>query len=260
MLRPPLFVLFMMFAAIGLAQAGHAEELHPLMTTVLIVVAAWFVSAGALNDLADELIDRVNFPGVGRRPLASGEATRQEVLLLGAAAGFVSLAAGFAVNWRVGTVVAAALALSAAYSLPPLRVSARGGLASFLLPACYVAFPFLVGVFSVQPSLSRDQMILLAGLWMCFIGRILLKDFRDVQGDAQFGKRTFLLRHGRRTTCAVSAICWTAGSASLLLLIPWDSRLFRRSPCLLGVPCSGYGSWLGNRPATRSGRSSPPSR
>lgn len=28
-----------------------------------------------------------------------------------------------------------------------------------------------------------------------------------------FGKRTFLVRHGRRPTCAVSALCWTAGVA-----------------------------------------------
>ena len=38
--------------------------------------------------------------------------------------------------------------------------------------------------------------MLLAGLYVGFIGRILLKDFRDVRGDALFGKRTFLVRHG----------------------------------------------------------------
>ena len=239
MLRPPLFVLLMLFAAIGLAQAGRAEELHPLFTVVLVVIAGWFVNATVVNDLADELIDRVNFPAVGRRPLASGEATRRELLLLGMAAGFLCLAVGWAVNWRVGTVVITGLALSAAYSLPPFRISARGGLASILLPAGYVAFPFLVGVFSVQPSLSREQLILLAGLWVSFIGRILLKDFRDVEGDAMFGKRTFLLRRGRRVTCMVSAACWTAGSATLLLLIPVASPVIAAFALFLG--CALYG-------------------
>jgi 4-hydroxybenzoate polyprenyltransferase len=224
-LRPPLFALFLLFAAIGLAQAGHAEQIHPLFTVVALVVAGWFINAGAVNDLADELIDRVNFPGVGKRPLSSGQATRRQMLALALLSGAVSAGVAFAVNWRVGLVVLGALALSAAYSSPPIRISARGGLASFLLPAGYVAFPYLVGLFTVQESISAEQLVLLAGLWVAFIGRILLKDFRDVEGDAMFGKRTFLLRHGRRATCLVSAACWVAGAASLLLLVPPDSPL-----------------------------------
>jgi hypothetical protein len=58
-------------------------------------------------------------------------------------------------------------------------------------------------------------MMLLGGLYIGFIGRILLKDFRDVRGDALFGKRTFLVRYGRRRTCAVSAVCWIAGTLTL---------------------------------------------
>ncbi len=223
MLRLPLLVLLLLFAAIGLAQAGRADTIYPLYTVVVVVVAGWFINAGAVNDLADELIDRVNFPGVGARPLSSGRASRRQMVALAVVSGAVSLAVAFAVNQRVGLVVVAALALSAAYSLPPIRISARGGLASFLLPAGYVAFPYLVGLFSVQTSLSTEQLLLLGGLWVSFIGRILLKDFRDVEGDAMFGKRTFLLRHGRRATCLLSAACWVTGASSLLLLVPLSS-------------------------------------
>ena len=239
MLRPPLFVLFLLFAAIGLAQAGHAEQFHPLFTGVALVIAAWFVNAGAVNDLADELVDRVNFPSVGPRPLPSGQATRRQMLTLALVSGAVSAGVGFAVNWRVGAVVVAALALSAAYSLPPLRISARGGLASFLLPAGYVAFPYLVALLTVQRSISGEQLILLAGLWVSFIGRILLKDFRDVEGDAQFGKRTFLLRHGRAATCALSALCWVAGAASLLLIVPATAPVLPAFAVFVG--CALYG-------------------
>jgi 1,4-dihydroxy-2-naphthoate octaprenyltransferase len=42
-----------------------------------------------------------------------------------------------------------------------------------------------------------------------------LKDFRDVRGDALFGKRTFLVRHGRRATCALSAVFLVVGVAVL---------------------------------------------
>jgi hypothetical protein len=57
------------------------------------------------------------------------------------------------------------------------------------------------------------------GLYLGFIGRILLKDFRDVRGDALFGKRTFLVRHGRRATCSVSAAAFVAGTVGMLVAI-----------------------------------------
>ena len=122
-------------------------------------------------------------------------------------------------------VVAVGLALNVAYSVRPLRICDRGAVASLLLPAGYVALPYLVGVLSVRPSLTGRDLVLLGGLYVTFIGRILLKDFRDVRGDALFGKRTFLLRHGRDRTCQASAACWVAGSVTLVLLFPWRSAL-----------------------------------
>ena len=80
--------------------------------------------------------------------------------------------------------------------------------------------PFLVGVTSAHTNVSLNDALLLAGLYVGFIGRILLKDFRDVRGDALFGKRTFLVRRGRRTTCIVSAILWTAGGALVVATTP----------------------------------------
>lgn len=70
---------------------------------------------------------------------------------------------------------------------------------------------------------TRIRLVLLlarpavGALYLGFIGRILLKDFRDVRGDALFGKRTFLVRHGRRATCAVSAGCLVTGNCAVVL-------------------------------------------
>ena len=225
MVRPPVAVVLMLFAALGMAQAGEGNTLHPLFTTVLVVVAGWFVNATVLNDVADESIDRVNLQNARGRPLVSGHATRRQLLVLGTAAGVVALVTAFAVDWRVGAIAVIGLALSAAYSLPPIRLCQRGAVASLLLPLGYVALPFLVGALSVRPRITGPQLVLLVGLYITFIGRILLKDFRDVRGDAQFGKLTFLLRHGRSATCRASAACWTVGTASLLLLVPARSLL-----------------------------------
>lgn len=225
MLRPPVALVLLMSAALGMAPSGRAEGLHPLFTTVAVIVSCWFIHATVLNDLGDEAIDRVNLVNARGRPLVSGATTRARLLALGCGTGLVALVVAWAVNWRVGIVVTVGLGLNAAYSLRPVRLSDRGVVASLLLPLGYVALPFLVGVFSVEPDLHRVDVILLVGLYVTFIGRIVLKDFRDIRGDERFGKRTFLVRYGRTATCVFSAACWVAGSATLLALVPLRSLL-----------------------------------
>ena len=225
MIRPPVALVLLLFAAIGLAIGGEADALHPLFTTVLFIVGGWFIHATVLNDLADEPIDRINLANARGRPLVTGHATRRQLLVLGLAAGASALVAAWFVNWRVATVVAGGLALNAAYSLRPLRLSERGLMAVVLLPLGYVVLPFLVGIFTVQASLSRNDLVILAGLYLTFMGRIVLKDFRDERGDKLFGKRTFLIRHGRESTCMFSAACWIAGCGALIAIVPVRSVL-----------------------------------
>ncbi|MDP9242097.1 MAG: UbiA family prenyltransferase [Actinomycetota bacterium] len=63
-------------------------------------------------------------------------------------------------------------------------------------------------------TVRRD---LFAGaLFSLFVARINLKDFRDREGDARYGKPTLLLRFGKDTTCAVSLAALVAGNVLLL--------------------------------------------
>lgn len=225
MIRPPVAAVLLLFAALGLASTGRADGVRPLFTTVLVVVAGWFVNATVLNDLADERIDRINLQNARGRPLVSGDATRAELLMLGLIAGGLALAVGWTVAPRLGIVVTSGLILNVAYSLPPLRLSARGLVTLFLLPLGYVVLPFLVGAYSVGTSLGPNGGILLAGLYLTFIGRIALKDFRDVRGDGLFGKRTMLVRHGTAPTCLLSAACIIVGSSMILGFASWHSVL-----------------------------------
>ena len=60
-----------------------------------------------------------------------------------------------------------------------------------------------------------------------------------MRGDALFGKRTFLVRHGRRWTCAFSACCWAMGTVILLRRrAQADPRRWcsRAAAAWLGVP------------------------
>jgi len=242
MIRPPVAVILMLFAAIGLALGGRADGFHPLFTSILFIVGGWFINATVLNDLADEAIDRVNLQNARGRPLVTAEATRKQLLVLGLVSGGSALVAAWIVNWRVGTVVTLALVLNVAYSFRPLRLSDRGLVAVLLLPLGYVVLPFLVGVFTVRPTLGQNGFVILVGLYITFIGRIVLKDFRDEVGDRLFGKRTFLVRHGRENTCMLSAACWIIGSTALIAIVPFRSVLI--SVFVVYVVCVLNGLYL----------------
>ena len=212
--RPAVVVLLGLFAMTGLAQAGAGDD-QWLLIKALVIVVSFLLFSVVLNDLADEAIDRVNLAGDRSRPLVSGSSTHTEFIAIGATAAVVAIVTSALVSALAVAVVLGGLGLSASYSLRPVRLADRGAVASLLLPAGYVAVPYLVGIFSVRSHLTASDLALLGGLYIGFIGRILLKDFRDVRGDALFGKRTFLVRYGRRATCAVSAACWVAGTVTL---------------------------------------------
>lgn len=213
--RPAVVLLLAMFAAIGLTQTGHGED-RLLLARVLLAVFGFLLFSVACNDIADEEIDRINLPRDQSRPLVARTGGRRELLVIGLVSAVVAVAASCTLGWQAAATTIGGLVLSANYSLRPIRIADRGALASLLLPAGYVAVPYLVGHFAASSSLGSADLTLLAGLYIGFIGRILLKDFRDVRGDALFGKRTFLVRHGRRWTCLFSACCLVAGAVVLL--------------------------------------------
>ncbi len=215
MLRIRTVLMMWLFMALGDAATKTTTHLDWRLAPLALIIALLFINATSVNDLADEEIDKVNLPGHRLRPLTGGTAKsklRRLGVVAGIIAGLIALTIGPAV---VGLVIAAIL-MNWAYSRPPLRISYRGILAPLFLALCYVAIPFLIGA-----SLNLDDWPprvfgLLVGLYVTFIGRVILKDFRDVEGDRQFGKRTFLVRHGQRLTCQVSAAAWLAGDIIII--------------------------------------------
>jgi 4-hydroxybenzoate polyprenyltransferase len=222
--RPPVMILLAMYAATGVAAVG-GDPRNPLeVLPSVAVVAGFLVFSVSVNDLADVAVDRVNLIGRKNRPLVVGTARRGELVVTAVVGAVVALlAAAWLGVWPLVTCTAG-LVVSAAYSLPPIRLAARGAIASLVLPACYVAVPFLVGALGALSRIDSAEVVLLIALYVGFIGRILLKDFRDVRGDALFGKRTFLVRHGRRPTCTFAAVCWSVGTALTLYAVSMRHR------------------------------------
>ncbi|MEO7071358.1 MAG: UbiA family prenyltransferase [Nostocoides sp.] len=232
LLRLPVVVLLLTYAACGLAAAGDVSVPGFLRAAAVVVP---FVTCSALvNDLGDERIDRINLSGTSEganRLLLQGKSHRRAMVALAVAAGVGDLGAAYGLGGEarrtVLVVAATGLAVMLGYCVRPVRLADRGVVASLALPACYVATPFVVGLLLGRGAVRASDLGLLAALYIGFVARIVLKDLRDVRGDAMFGKRTFIVRHGRAATCLFSAVAWVAGSGLLIATTPHPTGVHR---------------------------------
>src|SRR6266545_2090129 len=205
------------------AQGRHAEvtKLPRLYVVMLryvfaaIALASSYVAATALNDLADEQIDKVNHPRDAGRPLVEGTATRRELLVLHVVASGLALLAAAPLGLRGIGLLVSALVVSQIYSARPVRLSYGVAGAPLVLGVGYVLVPYSLGIVAAGGDLRHAWSALSCALFLLFAARIVLKDFRDREGDARYGKPTLLLRYGKTATCAASLCALTAGDVVL---------------------------------------------
>jgi 4-hydroxybenzoate polyprenyltransferase len=111
------------FVLVGLV-FGHAWRDPAMVGAALWVTFAFCLASGAVyafNDARDAPQDR-DHPDKRNRPVARGAVSPQEANLLAAFAALASLALAGWYGWRAAAIVAAYLALSAAYTLRLKRV------------------------------------------------------------------------------------------------------------------------------------------
>jgi 4-hydroxybenzoate polyprenyltransferase len=214
MLRYRVAAMVALFMLIGAAREGRLE-LGPRYLFAALALASSYVAATALNDLADEEIDKVNHPRDAGRPLVDGSATRRQVLVLHVLASAAALLAAAPLGVRAIALVAASLVISHMYSARPVRLSYRVAGAPLALGFAYVLVPYSLGIVAAGGNVGGVASPLTGALFLLFAARIVLKDFRDREGDARFGKPTILLRFGKTTTCALSLCALAAGDAVL---------------------------------------------
>ena len=220
LLRVPTYLLMLLYYTVAFIGAGGAGGAWNYALGAL-AIAAWYVNATSLNDLSDYEIDQVNLPGDPDRPLVAGVLNRPHLQVIALSSGVLALVLVAIFGWLALGLMAALVALNAAYSLPPVVISRRGGLALALLPIGYVVLTMGLGSLAAGRIPGGWLAALIALSYVQFVARISLKDYRDVTGDAQFGKRTFLLRHGSPAVVRLALGCHlAAGLAGAALLYP----------------------------------------
>jgi len=202
-------------AFIGSAASGSVNEKTIL---ALLILAFWYMHATTTNDFADLEIDKINLKSANDRPLVSGLISKRQLWIIHSISALMTLF--LAQFYGLGAVVLTIVmfAIDYTYSLRPFRLSDRGIIAQLVLSFAYVFYPLSIGYWSV--SEGTYPWTLAIGIYIAFVARMLLKDFRDVEGDEAYGKRTFLIRHGRKKTIYLSLLLWLLST----IVIGWYGR------------------------------------
>lgn len=219
MLRIRTVLVMVTFEAIGYEAVKPTGTLSVGFFLVAIMLGTLYMSATSFNDIADEEVDKVNLANDVSRPLVTTTVTSKQLRTLGILSLVIAALSVVFISPVYLIFVIGGVLLSVLYSLPPLQLSHRGIFASLWLPLSYVVLPFLAGAYLLDGHLTRFSLYVLLAMYISFIGRILLKDFRDYEGDLKFGKLNFLVRHGPVKTCIASGIAWIAGDVVFIVTL-----------------------------------------
>jgi len=225
MLRYRVASLLLPFFLLAPALHGQLQVFRWSYVAGLVALLASYIVATCLNDIFDLEVDRINHPHTQDRPLVTGDATPRQLLTLAVALAGIALAAGLATGGLGIALIGTSLVLNIAYSVPPVRLCGRALAAPLVLAFAYVALPYGIGLASAGRAPDWFDARVVECFMVLFVGRMLLKDFRDRNGDKAFGKRTFLLTYGKRVTLLSVLACVVAGDALLVAVLLPDTVL-----------------------------------
>jgi len=187
----------------------------------LVLVGLWYINAAGINDLSDYEVDKINLKDHADRPLITDQSTVVELKRVNFISGLAILLLSVLLSVNVLALSILLLFLSWAYSMKPIRVSYRGFLAPLLLPLGYAFYPMMLGLYAFlgEFSFSIDNVLFIVSIYLLFMSRVMLKDFRDVKGDLKFKKMTFLLRHNARFVTYSSMFAHLLSTLIMLYII-----------------------------------------
>ena len=209
-----------LIAALSVYVGAFTVRVHWPTSEVLLAAlsAALILGAGnAFNDVKDLDIDRINRPG---RPLPSGRLGCRAALLEALALALGGLSLAWWLGPATGMIASTAILALVVYSVYLKRTAFWGNLLVGVVGAA--AFPY--GAIATG---SWGRSWIPAGFACLFhLGREIIKDIEDLEGDAAAGARTLPLRWGVR-----EAAFFASGIYLFLIgftLFPWIVGLYGR--------------------------------
>lgn len=166
-------------------------------------------SSQAVNDWFDRHVDAINEP---RRPIPSGRIPGTWGLFIAVIWSGAAIAVGAAFG-RAGLIATCiAIALSWAYSAPPMRLKSDGWLGNAAVGFTYEGLAWITGAVVMLGTWPDGRVVTLAVLYSIGAhGIMTLNDFKSIDGDTQLGVWTLPVQLG-----AVRA----ARLAGIVMLLP----------------------------------------
>jgi len=246
---PKISLASMAAMLLGAAAAAADGRLSPgwLALTVLGILAVEVAknASGEVfdwdsgTDLRIRPEDRSPFSG-GKRVLVDGLLTRRQTWGIAIGGYVLAIAIGLClVRWRDARVLwlgLAGLALAFFYHAPPFRLSYRG-FGELAVAACYGPL-ICVGTYLLQRGTMPTAVVLLSVPLGLLVGAFLwINEFPDFVADSLSGKRTLVVRLGRRgAAIAFGAI----GIAAALAMAVLPAAGLPRSVWLGGIAAVRY--------------------
>ena len=211
---------------------GTVTTRLPSPSALFISLFAWLaclcgnVYVVGLNQIEDVDIDRINKPHL---PLASGEFSPLEGVILVSATGVLALTLALSQGPFLFGMVGLSLLLGTAYSLPPLRLKRFPFWASFCILTVRGVIVNL-GLFLHYGQKFGLPLTIPAKIWALTlfilffsIAIAIFKDIPDIEGDRRYNIITFTVRLGQRAVFnsarGILTICY-AGMGLIGSLIP----------------------------------------
>ena len=182
---------------------------------ILAYMTGFFISGASmvLNDIADIEIDKINAPD---RPLASGTITVREAWTCHLALAFLGLVSSALLGLWPLIVALAGWLLGVAYDLWGKKSGFPGNLMVAL--ATSLPFPYALAVAGI---VERRILVYWAMVFLTVLGREIVKDIADIEGDREAGVHSLPIVWGARKSAVAAAAFYLAAVVISPLPLVW---------------------------------------
>lgn len=242
---PKLLVPFALGQAIGLGASARPSLEAVLFGLAFTVLDLLFIVF--LNDWGDREVDAIKrrmFPRSSAKTIPDGILPSWALLAAGVLAGLGAIAVAFVAEHALarpglGIAGVAALAIFAAYTLPPLRLNYRGGGELLEVLGVGVALPWISAYMQGGSWLAPRGLALLPGFALLSLAGAIASGLSDERSDRAGGKRTVVTAIGNGPARRLIELASFGGASAWAL----TGMLTEKLPLWLGVAPALVACW-----------------
>ncbi len=193
--RPWNAFLIGFFSLIGFLQLAKLTNFSLTLSIFLSFFLQYF-GGSILNDIYDFSADKINMP---YRPLESGVISIQQAKMIMFLSFFLSFVLAYFTSPYLLIGVLLFFLITILYSVKPFRLVSKGFIGNLSLAVVTILVPSLTGMAVANKNFfvfGTDFYLPFFSFTLFFAFFSIIKDFKDIKGDSNTGKKTFVVVHG----------------------------------------------------------------